>query len=145
MTSICGIDCCSECSFKGHSCPGCAESGGHPCGGTCAAAERILQSGFEGFAALKQKLIGAVNGLGIDGLSVSDLNLLNGWYVNLEYTLPNGQTAKFLNDKDVYFGNQIEQPGGELCYGLVSDGNFILVSEYGRDGSNPKLVLYKAL
>ena len=43
----------------------------------------------------------------IDGLPrVEKLNALVGKYVNLEYTLPNGQKVKFLDDQKTYLGNQ---------------------------------------
>lgn len=92
---------------------------------------------------LKQQLTEEINALGIDGLIVDDLNLLPGAYVNLEYPLPNGTTVKFLNDNDVYLGNQIERKDSERCYGVVADGMFILVCEYGCNGANPEIVLYK--
>lgn len=49
------------------------------------------------------------NSLGINGLEVHDLNLLNGFFVNLEYTLENGQSVKLLEDNNVYWGNQINK------------------------------------
>jgi hypothetical protein len=64
-------------------------------------------------------LISEFNALGIKGLEVRELNLLNGFFVNLEYPLFNGQHVKFLEDNNVYFGNQIEIPGSDRRYGLV--------------------------
>ena len=29
------------------------------------------------------------------------------------------------------------------CFGLVANMNFLLVSEYGANGANPELILYK--
>lgn len=49
------------------------------------------------------------NSLGINGLEVHDLNLLNGFFMNLEYTLENGQSVKLLEDNNVYWGNQINK------------------------------------
>ena len=43
--SICGMDCCSECSRK-EDCGGCRKTDGHPFGGTCVAAESIRQGGM---------------------------------------------------------------------------------------------------
>ena len=74
---------------------------------------------------------------------MNDLNLLTGSYVNLEYPLSNGTIVKFLNDKDIYLGNQIERIDSERCYGVVADETFILVCEYGCNGANPGIVLYK--
>ena len=63
--------------------------------------------------------------------------------MNLEYPLSNGTTVKFLNDKDVYLGNQIERTNSELCYGVVANEDFILVCEYGCNGADPEIVMYK--
>lgn len=95
------------------------------------------------FSALKQQLIEEINALRIDGLIVYDLNLLSGEYVNLGYPLFNGTTVRFLNDKDIYLGNQIERQDSERCYGVVADEMFILVCEYGCNGVDPEIVLYK--
>ena len=46
--SICGMDCCSECSRK-EDCGGCRKTDGHPFGGTCVAAESIRQGGMDAF------------------------------------------------------------------------------------------------
>lgn len=91
----------------------------------------------------KEHLISEINALGIKGLAVNDLNLLNGFFVNLEYPLANGQTVKLLKDNNVYLGSQIEVSGKERCYGVVSDKNYILVCEYGCNGSDPEIILYK--
>ena len=88
-------------------------------------------------------MIEEINALEIDELRVDDLNLLTGAYVNLEYPLSNGNTVRFLNDKDVYLGNQIERANSERCYGVVADETFILVCEYGCNGAEPEIVLYK--
>lgn len=140
--AICGVDCCSECGRRDE-CGGCEACGGHPFGGDCVAAQAILAGGFEGFAALKNALIAEINGLGIPGLQVEDLNLLNGYYVNLEYPLANGTKAKFLKDNDVYFGAQIEREAGERCFGVAANREFLLVCEYGCNGENPELVCYR--
>ena len=84
-----------------------------------------------------------INALAIGGLIVNDLNLLTGAYVNLGYPRYNGTTVKFLNDKDIYLGNQIERQDSERCYGVMADEKFILVCEYGCNGVNPEIVLYK--
>lgn len=140
--AICGMDCCKECG-KLNECGGCEACGGHPFGGDCVAAQAILAGGFEGFAALKAKLIAEINALGIPGLQVDGLNLLNGDYVNLEYPLANGTTAKFLKDNDVYLGAQIERENSERCYGVVANEAFLLVCEYGCAGAEPELLLFK--
>lgn len=142
MLSICGKDCCEKCSRK-ESCGGCIEVKGHPFGGQCVAANWVQNFGREGMEERKQALIQEINALSIPDLRITDLNLLNGFYVNLEYPLPNGQTAKFLRDENIYWGNQIERPDSERCYGLVANDDFVLVCEYGCNGTDPQIVLYK--
>ncbi len=92
---------------------------------------------------MKEMLIEEFNALEIQGLRVNDLNLLNGSYVNLEYTLTNGQSVKLLEDNRVYWGNQIEIPDSDRCYGIVADDKYLLVCEYGCNGDKPQIVLYK--
>lgn len=134
--TYCGVDCCKECSKFGE-CGGCEKCKGHPFGGSCIAERN------KNFGELKKILIEEINALEIKGLKVNELFLLNGAYVNLEYPLPNGTRFKFLNDKDVYLGNQIEKSDCERCYGVVANEDFILVSEYGSNGVDPKLVLFR--
>lgn len=134
--TYCGMNCCENCSSLSR-CSGCEKCAGHPFGGSCVA-ERNRH-----FAEFKQQLVEEINALGIDGLTVDDLNLLTGAYVNLEYPLFNGTTVKYLNDKDIYLGNQIERQDSERCYGVAADERFILVCEYGCNGADPEIVLYK--
>ena len=69
---------------------------------------------------------------------------LVGKYVNLEYTLPNGQKVKFLDDQKTYLGNQLESEfGGDRCFGILASMDFILVYTYEKDGENPELLIYK--
>ena len=97
------------------------------------------------FEEFKKQLINEINDLHIDGLPrVDKLNALVGKYVNLEYTLPNGQKAKFLDDQKTYLGNQLESEfGGDRCFGILAGIDFILVCTYEKDGENPELVIYK--
>ena len=90
MLSLCGADCCEECSRR-EACGGCQKTAGHPFGGTCIAAEEIKRGGPERLLRLKEALISEFNALGIEGLAVDDLHLLNGFFINLEYPLANGQ------------------------------------------------------
>lgn len=92
---------------------------------------------------LKCTLIEEFNALGIKDLTITDLNLLKGSYVNLEYPLPNGQSVKLLEDDKVYLGNQIERTDSERCYGIVADEQYLLVCEYGCGGADPEIILYK--
>ena len=136
IKTYCGVDCCSECS-RLQECGGCEKCQGRPFGGSCVAQRN------SDFLALKNQLIEEINALEIAELSVSELYLLNGAFVNLEYPLKNGSSVKFLKDEDVYFGNQIEKEVSERCYGIVADETFILVCEYGCNGADPEIVLYK--
>ncbi|WP_352397957.1 zinc ribbon domain-containing protein [[Clostridium] aminophilum] len=105
--------------------------------------EELSDSGqFEEF---KKKLIGEINDLHIDGMPrIEKLNALVGRFVNLEYRLPNGETVKFLDDQTTYLGNQLESElGGDRCFGVLANMDFILISTYGPEGRNPELVLYK--
>ena len=97
------------------------------------------------FEAFKKQLIGEINDLKIEGMpKVESLNALVGNYVNLEYPLPNGMKAKFLNDGTTYLGNQLEPEfGGDRCFGVLASMDFILVCTYGCEGKDPELVLYK--
>ena len=97
------------------------------------------------FEAFKQQLIKEINDLHIEGMPrVEKLNALVGKYVNLEYRLPNGDSVKFLDDQVTYLGNQLEPEfGGERCFGVLANMDFILVCTYEKDGVNPELVLYK--
>ena len=79
-----------------------------------------------------------------DELSVDKLNALVGKYVNLEYQLPNGQKVKFLDDQKTYLGNQMESEfGGDRCFGILADMDFIIICTYEKDGENPELLIYK--
>ena len=97
------------------------------------------------FEAFKKQLIDEINALHIEGLpKVEKLNALVGSYVNLEYPLPSGMKAKFLNDRTTYLGNQLESEfGGERCFGVLACMDFILICTYGKDGVDPELVLYR--
>ena len=134
--TYCGNDCCKECDRLAE-CGGCEKCNGHPFGGSCIAQRN------RNFIELKKKLIDEINDLGVDGLMINDLFLLNGSFVNLEYMFPNGTVVRFLNDNDIYLGNQVERTNLERCYGVVANENFILVCEYGCNGETSEIVLYK--
>ena len=75
---------------------------------------------------------------------VEKLNALVGAYVNLDFQLPGGMKAKFLDDRTTYLGNQLESVfGGDRCFGVLAGMDFILISTYGKDGADPELVLYR--
>ena len=136
MMTYCGINCCKECD-RLTACGGCEQCHGYPFGGSCVA-ERNRD-----FPSLKRQLIDEINAFGIGGLAVDDLNLLTGSYVNLSYPLANGSAVQFLKDNDIYLGNQVEQADSDRCYGIVANEDFILICEYGCNGSDPEIVLYK--
>ncbi|MBQ7161004.1 MAG: helix-turn-helix domain-containing protein [Clostridia bacterium] len=97
------------------------------------------------FEEFKKKLVDEINALKIEGMPrVDKLNALVGGYVNLEYPLPNGSKVRFLDDGTTYLGTQLEPEfGGERCFGVLANMDFILICTYGRDGADPELVLYK--
>ena len=148
MESICGAD-CSNCGYgKNNNCKGCKETNGCPFGKQCFVAKYILTGGKERYEAFKKELINEINSLNIPGMpKIKELNPLNGVFVNLSYTLPNGQNVQLLNNDEVYLGNQVESEfnNGEIirCFGILANLNFILVSEYGPNGDNPEIVIYK--
>lgn len=97
------------------------------------------------FDKFKKQLIDEINALGIEGMpKVEKLNALVGSYVNLAYPLPSGLNVKFLDDGTTYLGNQLESEfGGERCFGVLANMDFILICTYEAEGKNPELVLYK--
>ena len=102
-------------------------------------------AGAEAFDAFKQQLMDEINALHIEGMpKVETLNALVGGYINLAYRLPNGTYEKFLDDGATYLGNQLEcEFGGNRCFGIAANMDFILISTYEENGENPELVLYK--
>ena len=99
--------------------------------------------GKERYEEFKTQLIRELNTLlHVEGLpEVKNLNALPGEFVNLEYTLPNGEKVKFLDDKQTYLGSQLE--GETKCYGIVANMDFLLICSYEENGENPELVIYK--
>ena len=97
------------------------------------------------FEAFKKQLLTEINDLHIEGLpKVEKLNALVGKYVNLEYPLPNGKNVKFLDDETTYLGSQLESEfGGDRCFGVLANMDFIMICTYEAGGANPELVLYK--
>ena len=148
MKSICGAD-CNNCGFgKNNNCKGCSETNGCPFGKQCFIAKYILTGGKENYEAFKGQLIKEINNLNIPGMpQINELNPLNGAFVNLYFFLPNGQNIQFLNDNEIYLGNQVgsEFNNEELirCFGILANMDFILICEYGPNGDNPELILYK--
>ena len=101
--------------------------------------------GEEKFEEFKKQLIDEFNALKIEGLpKVESLNVLSGRFINLEYTLQNGENVKFLDDSSTYLGNQLAcEFGGDRCFGIAANMQFLLVCTYEENGENPELVVYK--
>ena len=148
MGSICGAN-CNNCGYgKNNNCKGCKETNGCPFGKQCFIAKYILTGGKENYELFKKQLVDEINNLNIEGMpKIDDLNPLNGSFVNLSYPMPNGESFKLLYDDDIYLGNQVESEfnDGEIirCFGILANMDFILISEYGVNGDNPELILYK--
>lgn len=147
--SICGID-CGQCPMK-YDCGGCIATQGRPFGGSCVLALCCENNGcehcgeaFEKACKLKAELVAAINALGIEDMAeVTDLNALRGAFVNLEYKLPGGQSIKFWDDNRIYLGNQVCKMGSDRCYGMTADEHYLLVCEYGENGADPEVIVYK--
>ena len=108
--------------------------------------KRYEQLGDGGqFEAFKKQLVDEINGLHVEGMpKVERLSALVGNFVNLEYRLPSGMNVKFLDDRTTYLGTQLEPEfGGDRCFGVLANMDFILVCTYGEGGADPELVLYK--
>ncbi len=148
MKSICGID-CNDCEYgKNKNCKGCAETHGCPFGKQCFIAKYIKTGGIENYNLFKKQLIEELNALKIPGMpEIKELFPLNGSFVNLEYPISNGSKIKLLDDNDIYLGNQFECEFNDndiiRCYGIIANMDFLLISEYGENGSNPEIIIYK--
>ena len=106
----------------------------------------FISANKDKFEEFKQQLIHELNTLlHIEGLpKVENLSVLPGSFVNLEYRLPNGQTVKLLDDHATYLGSQLACAfGGDRCFGIVANMEFILVCTYEENGENPELIVYK--
>ncbi|MCQ2214087.1 MAG: zinc ribbon domain-containing protein [Bacteroidaceae bacterium] len=90
---------------------------------------------------MKKVYIEEVNALGIPGLHVDTLYVLQGSFINQAYDI-NGNEVKLLDDNATYWGNQILKDD-DRCYGIACCEQFILVSEYGKDGADAELVILK--
>lgn len=101
--------------------------------------------GNQAFEEFKNTLIEEINALDIEGMPrLTKLNALVGSYINLEYRLPNGRTVKYLDDNATYLGNQLEcEFGGDRCFGIAANMEFILICTYEENGENPELLIYK--
>ena len=148
MNGVCGAN-CSECvNYQNQTCQGCQNTNACPFGKKCWIASYIEMNGMEQFEHFEDQLLEEINSFNIAGMpTVEDLFPLHGAFVNLEYPLPNGEKAHFLQNLDTYLGNQLECDFNDdeiqRYYGVVANMNFILICEYGEDGRNPELIVYK--
>lgn len=143
--SLCGAN-CAECPTN-KECPGCTETNGCPFGKQCYVAKYILTGGMESYTSFKKALIDEINALKPDGMeNVAELYPLVGSFVNLEYSLPNGSSVKFLKDDEVYLGAQVKNlfdDSGKTCFGVIARESFILICTYDEGCTNSELVLFK--
>lgn len=147
VRTLCGVN-CEGCLWNGR-CKGCEATCGSPFGGVCIAAEKIKSGGMTAFEEYKKRTIKEINELGIAKLpEISELYCLCGSYVNLAYPLPSGESLKILKDQDIYLGTQVklndfDEGKEDHCFGIIAGDNFLLVCEYGCEGNNPEIVMYK--
>jgi len=90
---------------------------------------------------MKKIFIEEVNAPGLPELQIDNLYVLQGSFINQPYTI-NGNTFTLFDDKAFYWGNQIEKKDGR-CYGIACNEQYIVVSEYGKDGADAELVIMK--
>ena len=148
MEGLCGATCTGCELFENNKCKGCKNTNGCPFGKKCWIAKYIEIGGKKNFEILKEQIIEEFNNLNIEGMpEIKELYSLHGNYINLEYRLPNGKKIKFLDDNELYLGNQVECEfsDGETkkCFGLVANMNFLLVCEYEENGINQELIVFK--
>lgn len=138
MKTICGID-CEKCEIN-TSCKGCVQTDGKPFGGECVTALHCKKGDLREH---KEKLIDFFNSLNIpDAEKLCEVYPVIGSYINMPYTLSNGESVKFLEDGKIYLSSQISKQNTDRCYGIAADDNYMLVSEYGKDGADAVLVVY---
>ncbi len=91
--------------------------------------------GKEKLEEFKQQLIHEFNTLlHIEGLpKVENLNVLSGEFINMEYTLPNGEKVKFLDDKQTYLGSQINVKT-PLRFRMIPQRSFLSLFIYYKFG-----------
>lgn len=145
-TAVCGLD-CAECELR-DSCEGCGVLGKNCMIATCCRSkgQERCEDFFkpDGKCGLKEQLLSEIRALGIaDMEDVTTLYALKGSFVNLEYMLPGGQKAKFWEDDKIYLGNQVGKKGSDRCYGITADETYLLICEYGENGSDPEIVVFK--
>lgn len=140
-TSLCGAD-CVNCPMR-EGCSGCRESNGHPFGEKCMVAA-CCERGDDVLCQLKKNLLVAFNALHINGMpQVTELYALRGAFINMPFTLPDGKQVTFWNDNKIYLGNQLPKANSDRCYGIAADETHLMVCEYGENGADAELLLFK--
>lgn len=93
---------------------------------------------------LKKELIDEVNALHIPGMpQIDNLFVLQGSFINVEYHI-NGNCVRLLDDNATYWGTQVEKGDGRY-FGIAGDEHSLLVSEYGKDGADAEVVVFKKM
>ena len=93
-----------------------------------------------------EKLIEKFNELNIKGMpKLSKLYGHKGDFVNFQCKLPNGQTAKILDDNKMYYIAELPKENSDRCIGLVTDKKQLVVFEYGEGGKDAELVIWKRI
>ncbi len=93
---------------------------------------------------MKEQLIIEFNKLEIPDMDeVKELYEGKGDFVNLDFTLPCGESVKLWDNSKIYYINQLEKKGSSRCYGLTADEKYLLVCEYGANGENAEIVVFK--
>lgn len=90
---------------------------------------------------MKKVYIKEVNELGIPDLHIDNLYVLQGSFINQDYIV-NGNTIRLIDNNATYWGTQVMK-SDDRCYGIACNEQFILVSEYGKDGADPEVVILK--
>lgn len=94
----------------------------------------------------KSAIIKLFNELNIPDMpEVNELNELKGDFINLEYSLPSGQTIKLWDDDKIYLGAELCKPNSERCYGLTAGDGLLLVCEYGNGGADAEIIVLKKI
>ena len=93
---------------------------------------------------LKHQLIEEINALRIKDMpEIKNLFVMQGSMINIEYDI-NGNPVKFLDDNATYWATQVEkQDGSGRCYGVACDEHFLFVCEYGKDGIDAEVVVFR--
>ena len=93
---------------------------------------------------LKHQLIEEINALRIKDMpEIKNLFVMQGSMINIEYDI-NGNSVKFLNDNATYWATQVEkQDGSGRCFGVACDEHFLFVCEYGKDGIDAEVVVFR--